>query len=93
VLKEDPELNKDIKIIGVAVGNKPKQIKAYKKQFRVPFPVISDAKGEIWKTLGKPGTPTMLVCTTKGKVLAVHGGMIKDLDHFLSEIRELHKNQ
>ena len=91
VIEEDPVLKKDIKMLSIGIGDNPKQIAVYKKKFRVPFPMLTDEHGEIWMALGKPGTPTMVVCTPKGKVLAVHLGVIKDLDAFIGEIRELHK--
>jgi hypothetical protein len=55
--------------------------------------LIADQKGEIWSSLGKPPTPTMVIATPAGKVLASHTGVIKDFDAFLKEIRELHKKQ
>jgi len=91
VIEEDPVLKKDIKIMAIAIGNNAKQAGMYKKKFRVPFPMLTDEKGEIWEALGKPGTPTMVLCTPNGKVLGVHQGFIEDLDGFLGEIRDLHK--
>ncbi|MBU2498256.1 MAG: hypothetical protein KKE57_05100 [Proteobacteria bacterium] len=78
--------------MGIAVGNDPKQIKVYKKQFRVAFPVFPDKKYEIHALLGSPSTPTMIVAAKNQKVLMTHKGMIEDLDKMLKEIRELHKN-
>jgi len=80
-------------MMGIAVGNDAKQIRGYKKQFRVSFPVFPDKKFEILDLLGNPATPFMYVATTQGKILLTHGGIIEDLDGFLKEIRELHKNQ
>lgn len=92
VINDDPELKRDIKFIGVAAGNKTNEAEAYKKKLRVPFPLFPDPLGMTWQILGKPGTPTMIVCNRNGKVLTVHTGIIEDLDSFLGEIREIHKN-
>jgi hypothetical protein len=92
VIEEDPVLKKDIKIVAIAIGNNAKQAGMYKKKFRVPFPMLTDEKGEIWMALDKPGTPTLVLSTPQGKVLAFHQGVIEDLDEFLEEIRELHKD-
>lgn len=54
--------------------------------------LFTDPLGMTWQILGKPGTPTMIVCDRSGKVLSVRTGVIEDLDHFVSEIREIHKN-
>jgi hypothetical protein len=91
LIEEDPELKEDIKLIALAIGNNAKQAAMYRKKLRVPFPILTDQKGEIWMALEKPGTPTLVLCTPEGKVLAVHQGVIEDLDKFLEEIRELHE--
>jgi len=93
VIQDDPGLNKDIKMLGVAAGNDAKQIAVYKKQFRVVFPVLPDKDHKIRGFLGSPLTPFMLVANTQGKVLLTHVGIIEDLDGMLKEIRELHKSQ
>jgi hypothetical protein len=92
VIEEDPVLKKDIAMFALAIGNNAKQAEMYRKKLRVPFPILTDQKGEIWMALEKPGTPTLLLCTPEGKVLAFHQGVIEDLDEFLGEIRELHKD-
>ncbi|MGD2126122.1 MAG: hypothetical protein PVG99_08590 [Desulfobacteraceae bacterium] len=48
---------------------------------------------EIYNALGKTGTPFMILATNSGKVLMTHGGIIKDLDELLTQIREIHKQQ
>ena len=93
MIQDDPALNKDVKMIGIASGNDPKQIGVYKKQFRVAFPISADKEFAIFHLLGSPKTPFMIIATTQGKVLLTHGGIIDDLDGLLKEIRELHKNQ
>lgn len=84
-------LGKDIKMMGVAAGNDLKQIGVYKKQFRVSFPVLPDRQLEIYKGLGVPRTPYMVMINKEGKVLFSHGGSIEDLDQTLKEIREIHQ--
>ena len=80
-------------MMGIAVGNDAKQIGVYKKQFRVAYPVLPDKEFKILEVLGYPATPFMYLATPQGKILLTHGGSIGDLDAFLKEIRELHKNQ
>jgi peroxiredoxin len=92
-IQEDAALKKDVKLFGLGVGNSPKQLDAFRKAQRVQFPLIADQKGENWSSLGKPGTPTMIIATPSGKVLTSHTGLIKDFDAFLKEIRDLHKKQ
>lgn len=93
MIQEDAALKKDIKLIGLGVGNTPKQLEAFKTKFRVQFPLLPDQKGEVHSALKSPATPAMIVATTAGKVLMTHAGVIKDFDALLQEIRDLHKKQ
>jgi hypothetical protein len=91
IIRDDPTLNPDIKMMGIAVGNDPNQIKVYKNHFRVTFPILPDKKMEIWHLVGNPATPTMILVAKNQKVLMTHTG-VPDLDKMLKEIREFHKN-
>jgi peroxiredoxin len=93
VIQDDPVLKEDIKIMGVGVGDKDKQLEVFKKTHRIQFPLISDEEGEAWTALGSAGTPSMVITTPAGKVLASHVGPIEDFDAFLKEIRDLHKKK
>jgi len=92
-VQQDATLKQDIKLFGIGVGNKPKELEAFKKVHRAQIPLISDEEGEAWIALGSAATPAMVVTTPAGKVLTSHAGPIKDLDAFLQEIKELHKKQ
>ena len=41
VIQKDAALARDVKIIGICIGNDKTQIDAFKKSFKVTFPVIS----------------------------------------------------
>jgi len=92
-IKEDPVLSKDVKMLAASAGNDIQQIRAYKKQFRVSYPVVPDRLLELYKGLKVPGTPYMIVVNKEGKVLWSHGGVIDDFDQMLKEIREIHAQQ
>ena len=93
VIQGDAVLAKDIRFIGIAIGNDKKQVDAYKAQFRVALPVFPDKEGQIYVAAGKPDVPTMVVTTPGGKVLMSHMGEIKDFDGLLKELREIQKKQ
>jgi hypothetical protein len=93
VIQEDPTLRSDIKVLGVCVGNNPRQVGVCKSQFRVPYPLFPDERHNIHAALGSSGTPFMIVTDNAGKVLMTYGGVIKDLDEILAEIRAIHKEQ
>jgi peroxiredoxin len=92
-IKEDPALSKDVKMIGVALADESKQVAAYKKKFRVSFPAVLDKDYEVFQTLGVPRTPYLIVTNKEGKVLMSHGGVIKDFDQMLKQIREILQQQ
>jgi hypothetical protein len=92
IIHDDPTLNLDIKMMGIAVENDPDQIKAYQDHFRGAFPIFPDKKMKIWHLIGNPATPYMILVAKNQKVLMTHLGMIHDLDKMLKEIREFHEN-
>lgn len=82
----------DVKVIGIAVGSEKAQVEAYKKNFKVPFPIFLDDKFAISAAMDGVETPTtMIISANNGKVLASHHGVIKDFDGFLKELKTLHK--
>ena len=84
---------KDIKIIAIACLDNRKKADVYKTKFRVPFPIFTDEKGDIWRAVGMPGTPTTVLVTKSGKVLMSHTGVIKDFDGFVKELKEIQEKQ
>jgi hypothetical protein len=73
VIQGDATLQKEIKVLGIGVGNTPKQLEAFKTKFRTQFPLFPDQKGDIHSALGAPPTPAMIVATPAGKVLTTQG--------------------
>jgi peroxiredoxin len=93
VIEKDPALAKDVKIIGICVGNDKKQTDAFKKSFKVPFPVFPDEYLAIAQAVELKKTPTMVLVTHSGKVLWSLSGEIRDFDVVLKALRENHKKQ
>ncbi len=87
MLQEDAGLS-DVKLIGIAVASEKPQIDAYRKQFKVQFPIFMDETFAISASMDGVATPTTMIISTKdGKVLASHVGVIKDFDAFVKELR------
>lgn len=86
-IQNNPKLRKDIKMIGIGAGNNLKEIKAYKTQFRVSFPLFSDADFSIHKKMGEPRTPFTILVNRNGKILFTHFGVVEDVDAFIRKIR------
>jgi peroxiredoxin len=93
VIQNDADLVSDVKIIGICIGNDKTQIDAFKKSYKVSFPLISDENLAIAPALKVMETPTMVLVTHSGKVLWSHSGEIKDFDGLLKDLRENLKKQ
>ncbi len=93
LLQDDAGLA-DVKLIGIAVGSEKPQVEAYKKQFKVRFPIFIDEDFAISAAMDGVATPTTMIISTKdGKVLGSHVGVIKDYDRFVKDLRALLKKQ
>jgi peroxiredoxin len=93
VIQGDSALARNVKLIGIAVGNDEKQMEAFKKNFKVTFPIFPDAGYSVTGPMGGVDTPTMVLATKDGKVLSSHIGVIEDFDGYLKELREIVKKQ
>jgi hypothetical protein len=82
-----------VKVLAVASGDDEKRIDAFKKQLNLSFPFVPDKEYKLFLALKLPGLPHMIMTNKEGKVLMSHGGMIKDLDQMLQEIRGIHAKQ
>jgi peroxiredoxin len=88
LFKEDKKQGKDIKIIAIGIEAQPENLAAYKKAFKVEFPLFSDPKKEIQKKLKVEAVPLTVLLDKKGKVLMSHSGVIEDFDAFVSEVKK-----
>ena len=90
-IKEDKELSKNIKMIGIGLASKSKEIAVYKEKFKVEFPLLPDPQKKA-KTKSKvKHVPLTIVVDKSGKVLMSHLGVIENLESFLGKIRKHHK--
>lgn len=87
IISNDSDLQADVKMLGIAVGNDTKLVDVYKKTYKVKFPIVADPKDEINKQLGNVATPSIIVADNSGTVLFIHEGVIDDMDMILDVIR------
>ncbi|MBI4766297.1 MAG: redoxin domain-containing protein [Deltaproteobacteria bacterium] len=93
MFKEDKNLQKDIKVIGIGLGNQPEEIQTYRTAFKVEFPLFPDTKKEIQEKVKVKAVPLTVLMDTKGKVLMSHYGPIDNFDTFVSEIKKNYRAQ
>jgi peroxiredoxin len=91
IFKEDKNLGKDIKIIGIGLGTQPEDLPGYKKAFKLEFPLFSDPNKEIQKKLKVQGVPLSVLLDKNGKVLMSHAGAIANFDDFVSDIKKSYR--
>ena len=91
IIQQDPDLSKDIKMIGICAGNNSKETGVYKTKFRVQFPLFSDPDFVIHKKFGSPRTPFTILVTNNGKVLLFHYGVMKDVEEFVHLVKKFHQ--
>jgi len=90
-IKEDEELSKNIKMIGIGLASKSKEIAVYRQKFKVEFPLFPDPQKKAKTKFKVKHVPLTIVVDKSGKVLLSHPGVIKNLDAFLSKLRNHHK--
>lgn len=94
LIDSQPEIRKQIKIIGIAAGNDDQEIKIYRDHFQVPFPLIPDAQYVMHKAIGGSPTPFSILVRRgpKGKMVVVastHLGFNEHYEELLSEMKSL----
>ena len=89
-IEKDPGLKGKVKIIGVAAGNNPTEVEIFKKEYKVPYPLISDLKFDAHTAVGSPRTPFIIWIRKdaqgKGIVVSSHLGLM-DLKSAIDETK------
>ena len=85
------QLKDDIKMLGIALTNKPFEVDMYRQKFKVKFPLFPDADKAITDTLKIAWTPLMVLMDMEGKVLLAHYGEIKSPEEFIHKVQDIHK--
>lgn len=84
----DRGLAKDVKLIGVGIGNSNFEVKVFRTKYAITFPLFSDPDFRINKEIGEVGTPFFYVLVrnpeTKGfKVADSYLGRLESAGSFL----------
>jgi thiol-disulfide isomerase/thioredoxin len=89
-IEKDPGLKGKVKIIGIAAGNNLNEVEIYKKEYKVPYPIISDSKFDAHAAVGSPRTPFSIWVRKdpqgKGIVVSTHLGLM-DLKSAMEETK------
>jgi thiol-disulfide isomerase/thioredoxin len=89
-IENDPKMKGKVKMIGFAAGNNLKEVEDYKKDYKVPYPIISDSKFDAHVAVGSPRTPFTIWVRKdpegRGIVVSTHLG-VRDLKSLLDETK------
>ncbi len=94
LINSQPAIRKQIKMIGIAVGNEDEEIRIFRDHFQVPFPIIPDTQYILQEALGSSLTPFSIIVRRgpKGKVTVVastHLGFNEHYEELLSEMKSV----
>jgi thiol-disulfide isomerase/thioredoxin len=92
LIGKDAVSRKDVKLIGIGIGNTPFEVEVFRKKFNVPFPLFADDGFELQKiSKDRFRTPTFLVARigpdSTLKVTKTHIGTIKNIAEFLKNVK------
>ena len=89
-LEKNKQLDKKIKIIAIASGNNENEIKEYKKNHNIKFPIFIDYDFKIHKLLGNPRVPyTIFIKKPDKKVVHIHQGLFNSSNEIIEKINEI----
>lgn len=57
LIEQDRKTRGKIKIIGIGAGNDEKEIESFKREYRIPFPIIPDPQFVLHRAIGRSRTP------------------------------------
>jgi hypothetical protein len=91
LIENDPKLRREVKIIGIGIGNTPYEVDVFRKKYGIAFPLVPDPESAIQKVTEQTiRTPTFVVLGRKDSgpigVLKVHVGRIGNIEDFLGSI-------
>jgi len=91
LVEKDPKLKGRVKIIGIAAGNSLAEVKHYKKEYKIPYPILPDSEFDAHNAVGSPRTPFTIWVRrdTQGKavVVSTHLGGIESAEKAIEETR------
>ena len=91
-IKKDSRLSKQVRMIGIGVGNSGYEVGIFKKKYHIPFPLFPDGEYTVLELLDIRATPTYIVykiAGVKATVAYTQVGRIKDVGSFITTLSSL----
>ncbi len=93
LMQDDQKLFRQIKLIGIGVGNSAFEVGIFKNKYKVKFPLFADPNFAIHNDMGQVRTPFFIAIANRGKkknqILLTKLGGFSSPDKFLHSLAEL----
>ncbi len=94
LIEKTPATRGRIKLLGIAVGNLPEEVEAFRRTYQVPFPIVADPRFASHRALGGSATPFSIYVRQdssgqSGVVAKTHLGLNADVSKLFGELRQL----
>ena len=92
LIEKQPELKNKVRLIGIGSGNNDEEIKGFRTEQEIPFPLFPDPEFFAYDAIGDPGgTPfTILVRRINNRfiVLSTHLGRVSSAEDLVKDIQD-----
>ncbi len=92
LIEKQPELKNKVRLIGIGSGNNDEEIKGFRTEQEIPFPLFQDPEFFAYDAIGDPGgTPfTILVRKIHNRfiVLSTHLGRVSSAEDLVKDIQD-----
>jgi peroxiredoxin len=86
-------LKDKVKMMGIGVGSKKRQVAKFRKVHRIDFPLFADESAGIFTCLGKPDLPTSYLVQRQPnggrKIILVQPGHINSTEKLMEQVRSV----
>lgn len=90
-IERDPLLKGRVKIIGIAAGNNLEEVRNFKAQHKIPYPILQDPNFDAHQAVGAPRTPFMIWVRKdkegRGVVVSTHLGLFESSKKIVEETK------
>jgi thiol-disulfide isomerase/thioredoxin len=90
-VEKDPLLKGKVSVFSIAIGNNTIEVEHYKKDQKIPYPILTDYNFTAHKALGNPRVPyTLIVRKTKRGICTLeysHQGVLTSVDELLKLLK------
>ncbi|MGD9971775.1 MAG: peroxiredoxin family protein [Desulfatirhabdiaceae bacterium] len=84
-------LQQRVKMIGIGMGSKKRNLKRFKTENRIPFPIFADERKAVFECLGKPVLPTSYLVSLppagKKDIVFIQSDHVHNPDDLVDRIR------